>query len=146
MKRLEYGAYKLMTPEQKAERRRALQKEWRAKNKDVVSRNNHYWYERYRERKPFIATCIYCGKQFNATRNYYKTCPECMDERHLNYMLSVQERKLRIEKRKQIYEDILDLRSQGLAQTKIADILGISQSTVSYIIRTRGTKKGGNNE
>lgn len=142
MKRLEYGAYKKMTPEQKAERKRALQKEWRDKNKELVSKRNHYWYERYRTTKPFIATCRCCGKQFNATRDYYKTCQKCMDEKHLNYTLSMQERQVRVKKRNQIYEDILTLRSQGLTQTTIANILGVTQSTVSYIIRTRNKDAG----
>lgn len=142
MKRLEYGAYKKMTPEQKAERRRVLQKEWRDNNKDKVSKQNRYWYERYRATKPFVATCMYCGKQFNATRVYYKTCQECMDERHLNYTLNIQERQARVKKRKQTYEDILVLRSQGLTQTTIANMLGVSQSTVSYIIRTRNKDAG----
>lgn len=80
MKRLKYGSLKQMTPEEQRKHKRELQKEWRANNKGLVSRRNHYWYERYKERKPFVATCIYCGKQFNATRKYYKTCPECADE------------------------------------------------------------------
>ena len=142
MKRLEYGAYKKMTPEQKAEHRRALEKDWRDKHKDIVSKRNRYWYERYRATKPFIATCMCCGKQFNATRDYYKTCQECIDERHLNYILTVQERQERVKKRKQTYEDILDLRSQGLTQTTIANMLGVTQSTVSYIIRTRNKDAG----
>ena len=137
MKRLKYGAIKQMTPEEKRKHLRALQKNWRDNNKDIVSRKNHYWYERYKERKPFVATCGYCGKQFNATRNYYKTCPECADERHTRYVLMLKEREMRVAKREELYDNIVFLRNQGLKQTDIAAILKTTQSTVSYILRTR---------
>lgn len=143
MKRLKKGEFKKMTPEEKLLHKRKLQKEWRDKNKDVVSKRNRYWYERYRATKPFTAICMRCGKKFNATRDYYKTCQECMDEKHLNYTIFVQERKARVEEREKKYKDILYLRSQGLKETQIANILKVTQSTVSYIIRTR---KGGDNE
>ena len=142
MKRLEYGAYKKMTPEQQAAHRRAWQKQWRDNNKALVSERNHYWFERYKRTKPFIATCIFCGKRFNATRKYYKTCPECRDERHTRYVTMLKERKMRVAEKEEFYKDIMRLNKLGLKQTDIAAILNTTQSAVSYILRTRNKDAG----
>lgn len=141
MKRLEYGAYKLMTPEQKLERKRMLQKRWRLLNKDKVSENNHKWFVHYKKTKPFMATCAFCGKNFNATRDYYLTCPDCMKARHDNYVKSVLARKTRVKAKEDLYNQVLAYHDLGLTQTDIAGVLNISQSRVSYIINTRRQKK-----
>ena len=136
MERLEYGAFNKMTPEQQKEHKRALHRKWRAQNKEVVSKQNHAWYLRYKTTKPFVATCIFCGKSFNATRSYYKTCPACRDSRHENYFIKTKELKARNKKRKIKYNEVETLYKQGFTQRQIADLLAISQGSISYIIRT----------
>ena len=49
----------------------------------------------------------------------------------------LKEREMRVAKREELYDNIAFLREQGLKQTDIAAILNTTQSTVSYILRTR---------
>ena len=140
MERLAYGAFDKMTPEQQKEHKRALQRKWRAENKDVISRRNHMWYLRYKTTKPFVATCMFCGKSFNATRSYYKTCPECTDSKHTNFIIRTKECEARSAQRNIKYNEVEKLHKQGFTQRQIADALSITQSGVSYIITKRKKK------
>lgn len=138
--RLPYGAK--LTKEERAERRKFLARRWRNKNSDIVSERNHYWHVRYRQTKPYIATCYICGKKFNAPRDWYKTCPECLQKIHDDFANRMEKRRKNVAARKEKYDKIVELLLQGdLNQMQIAKLVGTTQATVSYVKQTR--LKGG---
>ena len=140
MKRIPYGTLKDLTPEERLQHKHQLQKNWRTKNKEKVKAYNHKMYLYHKEQKPFIAVCAICNNAFNATRDYYQTCPKCIKERHNNYVAFVEKRKSSAKKREILYKKVLDLRAKGWTQMDIANKLNIAQSRVSYICVTRSKK------
>lgn len=136
MKRLAYGSTKYMTTEQIKAHKRMLSKRWRDNNPDCVKAMNHKWALYYSHNKPFICVCKKCNKSFNGIRKYIKVCPDCVKAKHENYhkMMEIKLNK-RIEKQK-IKKYIIDLYNKGYLQREIGQLVGKSQSCVSYIIRT----------
>lgn len=77
-KRITYGSYKNMTPEEQRAHRLKLAARWRANNRKKISEKNHYFWEKRKELKPAICVCKVCGQEFNAPRRVgYTRCDKC---------------------------------------------------------------------
>lgn len=138
MRRLRHGEFFTMTPDQQKAHKSMLQKRWRAKNKDRVKEMNHKWGMYYWHTKPFPCTCKICGKEFNAARRYFVTCPDCIQARIARNKAirarAVIKAKVKVERNK----EIIRLRRQGLLQREISEMTGVKQATISYILRSHG--------
>lgn len=82
MKRLKYGATKLMTPEEYKQYKRDLSKRFRHRHPDKIKAQNKYYSELYSKTKPFPNICVDCGNVFYASRSTIKHCPECREKKH----------------------------------------------------------------
>ena len=138
MKRIKYGSGKDMTPEQKKEHIKELQKNWRAKHRDRMRANNHYWSMIYQQTKPFKCTCEKCGNTFYASRNSVKTCPNCVKEKLERSKLLRNQLEQRRANKAYRNKQILLWNKKGWYQEAIAAKLGICQGTVSYVLRKNG--------
>lgn len=130
MERLPYGASKSMTDEEKLLRKRYLHKRWRDNHPDFCKAQSKYYYALYKQTKPKTCVCKYCHQEFNAPRDYYKICPNCLSapkKTHLLNKLKAEKRKLRLHR----IEVALKLYGQGLSQIKIGALLGVTQKCVS---------------
>ena len=140
-KRLRHGEYIAMSPEEKIEHKRLLQRRWRHNHPEWVKTSNKKWSDIYRESKPFKCVCVKCGAIFGAARSHLKLCPECLAKRRANAEMR---RNAQIErqniKNKQV-ADIIEMARQGIPQTKIAEITGRTQSGISAILRNFGIRK-----
>lgn len=77
-KRIAYGSYKQMTPEQQREHRRMLNARYRANNRDRLREQNRIQWERCKQCKPFSLICKKCGQSFDAPRRIgYTRCEKC---------------------------------------------------------------------
>lgn len=141
MKRLEYGATKNMTDEEKRQHRRDLQRRWRKNHPDFIKMQNKHFYEFYSRVKPYICICVKCGQKFYKSRKYYKFCPECLENMHKTADLRRKAIVLKQEERQQEYKEIVDMYKNGHSQQIIAETFGRSQSGVSQIIRRLKLKK-----
>ena len=143
-KKLPHGMVKKMSPEQQKERKRLLQKIWRQTHPEYVKAENHKWALYYVKNKPFICTCKICGEQFNACRNYYVRCPNCIQKRReawREHVLELKENaKEKAENKKQRNKTILELNKQGFLQKEIAQKLNMRQRTVSAILLKNGVR------
>lgn len=77
-KRIAYGSFKNMTPEQQREHRLMLGARYRAKNRDKLREQNRQMWAQRKASKPVCLICKVCGKEFNAPRRIgYTRCDEC---------------------------------------------------------------------
>ena len=140
MERLKYGASKNMTKEEILQRKRLLQKNWREKHPEFTKAQNKYWANVYRQTKPHKCVCSKCGKEFNAARKYFCTCPDCIKIKKQNVILRKQSIIDKRKQRQEEYKTICELYRAGMKQTAIAFTLGRAQSGISAILR-RYTKR-----
>ena len=133
-KRLKYGATKDMSPEEYKEYKRNLQRSWRKRNKKLVKERNHNWWIYYKETKPRVCICKYCGNEFNAPRNYYKVCPDCRNKPK-KYELIKMAKEQRKKQRQEMIEEARDWYKAGMTQEAIALDFGVSQKCISNWVR-----------
>ena len=135
-RRLRKGEFLAMTPEKQIEHRKMLQRRWRKNNKDIVKARNHRYYLKYKKTKPYIAVCKYCGQEFNATRSYYKICPDCMckPKKIALEKIAIQNRKA---KKEEMKKEIRDWYSVGMTQMALAQYYGVTQTTISKWLREK---------
>lgn len=141
MTRLPYGTFKTLTPEQQREHMRMLQKRTRDKNRKKINERNKEYFERWKIEKPFICTCKWCGKQFNAPRNNRYVCPDC---HHKKSMSTLEKRAgVYMKRTMKAYRDkqVLKLARQKWPQEYIAKEFGISQRLVSAICLRNGLRR-----
>jgi predicted transcriptional regulator len=134
MKRLKYGATKDMSPEEYKEYKRNLQRSWRKRNKEWVKEHNHDWWIYYKENKPRICICKYCGNEFNAPRNYYKICPDCKNKPKKCELIKMA-REQRKKTRQEMIEEARDWYKAGMTQEAIALDFGVSQKCISNWVK-----------
>lgn len=133
-KRLKYGATKDMSPEEYKEYKRNLQRSWRKRNKKLVKERNHNWWIYYKETKPRVCICKYCGNEFNAPRNYYKVCPDCRNKPK-KYELIKMAKEQRKKQRQEMIEEARDWYKAGITQEVLALEFGVSQKCISNWVR-----------
>lgn len=136
--RLPWGQTKFMSEEEYRQYKRDLQARWRHAHTEWVKYNNKKWAEIYSKTKPFECICKKCGKKFNASRNSQKSCPECVNLRHLGAVKKREDYKAKIEKKQKDIQQILVMAKMGIRQRIIADVLKMSQSGISQIMRRNG--------
>ena len=138
MKRIKYGSGKTMTPEQKKEHLKQLRKEWRKRHPEKIKAMNHKWGVYYAHIKPCKCICRLCGKEFGAARKYFVTCPECIKKR-IDHAKKIRYEKMQRKAERELRnKKILLWHSKGWYQEEIGQKLGVSQGTVSYVLRTNG--------
>ena len=138
-KRLKPGEFIAMTPEQKQEHKRMLNRRYRVKNPDKIHKRNLYFYELYKTIKPCVCICKKCGNKFNAPRKYYKLCDTCRntDWGKIRTQNILDRRNERIRK----HELIIQLAKLGLKQSDIAAQVGYCQRNVSKIMVDAGMRQ-----
>ena len=134
---------KPMTPEQRLARKHLLQKEWRKRHPEKVKAQNHKWAVYYQRVRPFVCVCNVCGCEFGAPRNYFVVCQDCIKKRKENRKAQIEARKARAEAKIKRNMEIIRLHKKGLFQRKIAEIVGIKQASVSYVLRSFGYRSKG---
>lgn len=140
-RRLKPGEYIAMSPEEKKEHDRMLQRRWRHKHSDWVKTSNKKWADHYKETKPFKCVCKKCGCDFYKPRNCYKICPDCWIKIHAHAEL-IRNTKIKKQNAKnELVADIIQMRRKGLSQAEIAKKIGRTQSGVSVILRSFGIRK-----
>ena len=131
-----------MSPEEYKEYKRNLQRSWRKRNKKLVKERNHNWWIYYKETKPRVCICKYCGNEFNAPRNYYKVCPDCRNKPK-KYELIKMAKEQRKKQRQEMIEEARDWYKAGMTQEVLALEFGVSQKCISNWVRK---EKGKNND
>lgn len=138
MRRLKPGELQAMSPEDRREHIKKLQKRWRERNRELLRAKNHVWSIYYQRYRPFKCICQICGKEFGAPRNYFVTCPACIKARKARnkalQKAKIDRRKAKIARNK----EIIRLHKKGLLQREIAKRVGIGQANVSYVLRMNG--------
>lgn len=141
MKRLKYGATKLMTPEEYKQYKRKLSKRWRKNNPEKIKAQNKYYAEWYKKTKPHKCVCVECGRKFNSARANIQHCPKCISESKRLVVMRKTAVKLKREAIKEEYAEIVQMYKDGHTQEIIAETFGRSQSGISTILkRLRGRK------
>lgn len=135
-KRLKFGEFLSMSPEQQREHKRMLQRRWRKNNKDIVKARNHRYYLKYKKIKPYVVVCKYCGEEFHATRNYYKICPDCL-KKPKTIALKKMEIQNRKAKKEEMKKEIRNWYSAGMTQMALAQYYGVTQTTISKWLKQK---------
>lgn len=139
--RLKHGEFIAMSAEEKLNHKRFLQKRWRKSHPEWVKNSNKYWAARYKETKPFVCVCAYCGKTFNGRRSCLKMCQDCIQKLHDHAEALRVKKKMRILEKRNLEKQIISWHNQGLNQVQISKILGRSQSGISVILRKHNIRK-----
>lgn len=137
-KRLPWGQTRSMSEEEYKQYKRNLQTRWRHAHPEWVKYSNKKWAEIYSKTKPFECICQKCGKKFNASRNSQKSCPDCVNLRHLTAEKKREEWLEKKNKKQEDIKQILVMARMGIKQRIIADTLKMSQSGISQIMRRNG--------
>ena len=140
MPRLPYGTSKYMTDGEKREYRREQRRKYHAAHRDEINARNKRFFDLWSKTKPFTAHCRRCGADFKARRRSSTVCPDCHQKAHEHYISEIKALAERKAWRKQLSEQVVILNKTGLLQQEIADKLGISQRSVSYLLIKNGIR------
>lgn len=136
MKRIPYGTFKNLTPEQQREHLRQLAKRFRTRHREQLNARNARYMRLWIKTKPFIVQCRYCGNDFNAPRRDRHVCPNCHQKWHEHAQQLKNDLIARRNAKSQLMDKVVELRKKGLLQAEIAYELNLSQKTVSnYLVK-----------
>lgn len=141
MKRIPYGTFKDLSPEEQLAHKRELSRRFRTKHRDALNARNKKYFERWKIEKPFVVVCARCGQTFNAPRNNRYVCPDCHAKDHDRAFAIKSARVQRMSDRQDLEQKVLELAITGMLQKEIADKLNLSQRVVSYICVKRGCRR-----
>lgn len=126
--RLKRGEFKNMSPEKQKEWKRYLQKRWRSEHKEVMKKENKYWYDLYRKTKPYKCICKRCGKEFDSPRPYYVLCGKCPSQNELEKRRIAEKKRLREERKNAAVKMYL---TGKYSQQQVAEHFGTIQKQIS---------------
>lgn len=125
---------KLMSKESYKRWLRYLRWRWCQANPEFIKRQNKFYSDKRTAEKPYVVICKRCGKEFNAPRSCYKTCPDCQKIPSKNSLYR-KEVALRRERKQQLLKEVKSLYKKGITQQNIAKLYGVSQKTVSNYLK-----------
>lgn len=142
MKRLPYGTFKTLTPEEQKEHKRKLASRWRKKNRQKFNSYNQKYYDLWKKTLPFECVCQTCGKTFNACRKNRFMCPDCHELRKKRYENKRMQSQQNTQNRLKLENKVIELYNSGVLQKDIARKFNTTQSAISYICRVNGFYRG----
>lgn len=135
-KRLTYGSFKNMTPDEQRAHMLMMRARYRAKNRNKIRAEQRYYKKLYMETKPYLCVCTKCGQEFNAHRSDCKRCEQC---RSIPSKSALHREKVRA--RKEIWAHIIELSRMGMQYKEISKITGYSQHGISLICIRNGVRR-----
>lgn len=138
--RMPNGSSKRMSAESYKRWKLYLRWRWLHEHPGYVTAQNRYYHQKRQIEKPYISVCKKCGKEFNAPRNYYKLCPECLSQPTQRQIRS-KEIKERLKKKISDIQQAQVWYKLGLKQQFIANHFGVAQKTISNWIHNKNKLK-----